>query len=94
MIDAPGGRQGHRRTQGGGGVIGGNLSGRLKTFPEVLLGLVNEDVSIVKYHPIRSGVNCKGRIQGGVKEENDDKEYDDGGGGLVSKGWAYLSASL
>ena len=57
------------------------MFGFTKVLPGGLLGfgLNFEYDSISGDFPIRSGVEGKGGGRGGVKEEDDDKEYDDRG---------------
>ena len=56
----------------------------------LVLGLGCEDDGVVGDHPIGSGIEGEGRGWGGVKEEEDAREYDNGGGGIFSDGWTYL----
>ena len=49
-------------------------------FPGCLLhlGLLQEENNVGKDCPIRYGVKGKIWVRGGVKEEDDDEEYDEG----------------
>ena len=69
---------GKRGTRGGGGGLEGMfwLSCRVAQRPP---GISCEDDGLGKYHYIGSDVKGKGEFWGGVKEEDDDKEYDDRG---------------